>query len=94
MLSKNFQLPLSAWANIPPGELFIFPGTKAPADISEQNIVGSAGIVPIENSYSYHLSKAAPTHETAGGSIKVRHLGFFPQVADCFRSREEELLSM
>lgn len=72
MLSKNFQLPLSAWANIPPGELFIFPGTKAPTDISEQNIVGSAGIVPIENSYSYHLSKAAPTHETVGGSIKVR----------------------
>jgi oxalate decarboxylase family bicupin protein len=78
VLSKNFQLPLSAWANIPPGELFIFPGTKAPADISKQNIVGSAGIVPLENSYSYHLSEAAPTHEVAGGSIKVIDPTVFP----------------
>lgn len=78
MLSKNFQVPLSAWANIPPGELFIFPGTKAPADISEQNVVGSAGIVPRENSYTYHLSKQAPTHEVTGGSIKVIDPTIFP----------------
>lgn len=78
VLSKNFQLPLSAWSNIPPGELFIFPGTKAPADISEQNVVGSAGIVPIENSYTYHLSKQGPTHEATGGSIKIVDPTIFP----------------
>jgi oxalate decarboxylase family bicupin protein len=78
VLSKNFQLPLSAWSNIPAGELFIFPGTKAPADISKQNIVGSAGIVPNEQSYTYHLSKEAPTHEVAGGSIKVIDPTTFP----------------
>ncbi|KFY78587.1 hypothetical protein V499_02284 [Pseudogymnoascus sp. VKM F-103] len=78
VLSKNFQLPLSAWSNIPAGELFIFPGTKAPADISKQNIVGSAGIVPTEQSYTYHLSKEAPTHEVAGGSIKIIDPTTFP----------------
>jgi oxalate decarboxylase family bicupin protein len=71
-------VPLSAWANIPPGELFIFPGTKAPANIAEQNVTGSAGIVPVENSYSYHLSKAGPTHEAAGGSIKIVDPSVFP----------------
>jgi oxalate decarboxylase family bicupin protein len=78
VLSKNFQLPLSAWANIPPGELFIFPGTKAPTDIAEQNITGSAGILPLENSYSYHLSKAPLTHDTVGGSIKIIDPTVFP----------------
>jgi oxalate decarboxylase family bicupin protein len=83
VLSKNFQLPLSAWADIPPGELFIFPGTPAPTDIAEQNITGSAGIVPLENSYTYHLSKQAPTHNVTGGSIKVIDPTTFP-IADTF----------
>jgi len=78
ILSKNFKVPLSAWDNIPAGELFIFPGTKAPTDISKQNIVGSAGIVPIEDSYTYHLSKQAPTFNAEGGSIKILDPTTFP----------------
>ena len=78
ILSKNFDLPLSAWDNIPPGELFIFPGTKAPTDISAQNIVGSAGLVPTESSYTYHLSEKANDHETAGGTVKVIDPTIFP----------------
>jgi oxalate decarboxylase/phosphoglucose isomerase-like protein (cupin superfamily) len=79
VLSKNFGgLPLSAWDNIPPGELFIFPGTKAPTDISKQNIVGSAGLVPKASSYSYHASLAQNTHESTGGSVKVIDPTVFP----------------
>ncbi|KIN07262.1 hypothetical protein OIDMADRAFT_16053 [Oidiodendron maius Zn] len=78
VLSKNFALPLSAWENIPPQQLFIFPGTKAPTDIAEQNVTGSAGIVPLNDSYSYHLSKAPPTHETAGGTVKIIDPTVFP----------------
>ncbi|PQE21671.1 oxalate decarboxylase protein [Rutstroemia sp. NJR-2017a WRK4] len=78
VLSKNFQLPQSAWKNIPTGELFIFPGTPAPEDIAEQNIVGSAGIAPIEKSFTYHLSKAKNTHETPGGSVKIIDPTTFP----------------
>jgi len=78
VLSKNFQVPLSAWDKIPPGELFIFPGTPAPADIAEQNITGSAGIVSLQNSYTYHLSKQAPTHSAVGGSVKILDPTTFP----------------
>ena len=78
ILSKNFDLPLSAWDNIPPGELFIFPGTKASADISTQNVVGSAGVLPIAQSYTYHLSKKGNDHETAGGTVKVIDPTIFP----------------
>ena len=78
VLSKNFALPLSAWDNIPPQQLFIFPGTKAPTAIAEQNVTGSAGIVPLNDSYTYHLSKAPPTHETAGGTVKIIDPTTFP----------------
>lgn len=79
VLSKNFGgLPLSAWDNIPPGELFIFPGTKAPTDISAQNIVGSAGLVPTAQSYTYHASLASPNHVTTGGSVTVIDPLVFP----------------
>lgn len=82
ILSKNFGgLPLSAWDNIPAGELFIFPGTKAPTDISKQDVVGSAGHIPISNSYTYHFSKQANTHETAGGSVKIVDPKVFPIAA-------------
>ncbi|KAK2630072.1 hypothetical protein QTJ16_000892 [Diplocarpon rosae] len=77
VLSKNFGgLPLSAWEDIPAGELFIFPGTMAPTDIAEQNIVGPAGVVPLEKSFSYHLSKRAPDFTTEGGSVKIVDVGF------------------
>lgn len=76
--SKNFDLPISAWDNIPPGELFIFPGTKAPTDISAQNIVSSAVLVATESSYSYHLSAKANDHETAGGTVKMIDPTIFP----------------
>ena len=78
ILSKNFDLPLSAWDNIPPGELFIFPGTKAPTDISAQNIVGSAGLVPTAQSYTYHLSQKSPDHSVTGGSVKIIDPTIFP----------------
>lgn len=78
MLSKNFNLPLSAWDNIPASSLFIFPGTDAPANIAEQNVTGSAGIVPLQDSYTYHLSKAPPTHDTAGGTVKIIDPTTFP----------------
>jgi oxalate decarboxylase family bicupin protein len=78
VLSKNFDLPLSAWDNIPPEALFIFPGTPAPTNISEQNVTGSAGIVPLANSYTYHLSEAPPTFEREGGTVKILDPTSFP----------------
>jgi len=78
VLSKNFQVPVSAWADIPPSMLFIFPGTKAPADITKQTIVGPGGIVPQAQSYTYHASKAPDTFTKEGGSIKIIDPTVFP----------------
>ncbi|KAL3491013.1 oxalate decarboxylase [Aspergillus germanicus] len=70
VLSKNFDLPISAFDNIPDGELFIFPGTAAPTDIEQQNVSTTAGPIPREQTYSYHFSEQ-PAHEVAGGSVKI-----------------------
>ncbi|PYH48075.1 putative oxalate decarboxylase [Aspergillus saccharolyticus JOP 1030-1] len=70
VLAKNFDLPVAAFDEIPDDELYIFPGTPAPTNISEQNVTGTAGIVPFTQSYSYHFSEQ-PAHEVQGGSVKI-----------------------
>ncbi|KAL4959785.1 putative oxalate decarboxylase [Aspergillus stella-maris] len=70
VLSKNFDLPISAWDNIPDGELFIFPGTPAPKDIAQQNISTPDGPIPKQGTYSYHFSEQ-PAHIVPGGSVKI-----------------------
>jgi len=77
VLSKNLDVPVSAFKNIPAGELFIFNGTPAPKDISKQNITSSAGSIPTSDSYSYHWSQQAP-YEVAGGSVKILDPITFP----------------
>jgi hypothetical protein len=70
-------VPVEAFKNIPAGELFIFPGTPAPADISKQNVTGSAGIIPKATTYSYHWSEQKPA-QFSGGSVKVLDPTSFP----------------
>lgn len=72
---------MKAWDNIPAGELFIFPGTKAPTDIKEQTVVGSAGTIPLQESFSYHFSKQEPTFSVDGGSVKIVDPTNFPIAA-------------
>ncbi|KAL4787009.1 RmlC-like cupin domain-containing protein [Aspergillus varians] len=77
VLSKNFDLPISAFDNIPSGELFIFPGTPAPVDIAEQNVTTAAGPIPKAKTYSYHFSEQ-PAHIVPGGSVKIVDPQTFP----------------
>mgnify|MGYP001658123165 CR=1 FL=1 len=70
VLAKNLGLAISAFDNIPGDELYIFKGTPAPADIEEQNVTTSAGLVPRTQSYSYHFSEQE-AHTVAGGSVKI-----------------------
>lgn len=70
VLSKNLGVSVDAFKNIPSNQLFIFPGTKAPADIKQQNITGSAGSIPHDKSYTFHWSEQAPM-TVPGGSVKV-----------------------
>ncbi|CAI7661610.1 unnamed protein product [Penicillium bialowiezense] len=80
VLSKNFNLDVSAFDKIPEDELYIFAGTPAPADIEKQNVTTSAGPVPRGQSYSYHFSEQ-PAHEVAGGSVKIVDPLTFPIAA-------------
>jgi len=77
VLSKNLDVPVSAFKDIPAGELFIFPGTAAPKDISKQNITSSVGYLPKAQAYSYHWSEQTPM-TVAGGSVKVLDPVTFP----------------
>lgn len=81
VLAKDLQVDTSAFDNIPEGQLYIFPGTPAPANISEQNITGPAGSIPKESTYSYHFSQQQP-YEVPGGSVKILDTQSFPIAAD------------
>jgi oxalate decarboxylase family bicupin protein len=80
VLSKNLQTPISAFENLPSDQLYIFPGTPAPADISNSstaNITGSPRELPINKSYTYHWSQQHP-YTVPGGSIKLIDTANFP----------------
>ena len=77
VLAKNFRTDVDSFANIPTGQLYIFPGTPMPVDINEQNITGPAGVLPQNRSYSYHLSQVAP-YTVPGGSVKIIDSVNFP----------------
>lgn len=77
VLAKNFRTDVSSFANIPSGQLYIFPGTPMPTNISEQNITGPAGSIPQGESYTYHLSQVAP-YTVPGGSVKLIDSVNFP----------------
>ncbi|KAL3435412.1 RmlC-like cupin domain-containing protein [Aspergillus tetrazonus] len=81
VLSKNLDLPVSAFDDIPSGELFIFPGTAPPTDIAAQNISTAAGPVPHDLTYSYHFSEQ-PAHIVPGGSVKIVDPQNFPAASN------------
>ena len=81
VLAKDLRVDTSALENLPTGELYIFEGTPAPKNISEQNSTGPAGVVPFAESYSYHLSQQA-AYEVPGGSVKILDPLTFPTAAN------------
>lgn len=77
VLAKDLRVDVSALDKIPEGELYIFHGTPAPKNISEQNVTGPAGSIPLAGTYSYHLSQQDP-YTVPGGSVKVLDTLSFP----------------
>ncbi|ODM21439.1 hypothetical protein SI65_02283 [Aspergillus cristatus] len=77
VLAKDLGIPISSLDNIPQDELYIFPGTPAPSNISEQNVTTPSGLVPRSQSYTYHFSQQ-PAHRVAGGSVKIIDPATFP----------------
>lgn len=82
VIAKNFRTTTKTFDNLPDGQLWIFPGTPAPSNISEQNVTGAAGLIPKKTQYSYHFSQQEPLR-VPGGSIKILDPTTFP-IADSF----------
>ncbi|CAG8957778.1 hypothetical protein HYFRA_00000116 [Hymenoscyphus fraxineus] len=81
VLSKNLQTPVSAFDNLPKDQRYIFPGTPAPANFSEQNVTSPYGELPVNESYTYHWSQQAPL-TVPGGSVKILDTTTFPIATD------------
>ncbi|CAN9079875.1 unnamed protein product [Alternaria alternata] len=77
VIAKNFRTSVKTFENIPQEQLWIFPGTPAPKNISEQNVTGPAGVIPKEGAYTYHWSQQEPL-KVPGGSIKILDPATFP----------------
>lgn len=77
VIAKNFRTSVKTFENIPQEQLWIFPGTPAPKNISEQNVTGPAGVIPKEGAYTYHWSQQEPV-KVPGGSIKILDPATFP----------------
>jgi oxalate decarboxylase family bicupin protein len=81
VLAKDLRVDISAFDNLPQNQLYIFPGTPAPKNISEQNITGPAGVIPKKTEYSYHFSQQK-AYEVPGGSVKIIDTLNFPTAND------------
>lgn len=77
VIAKNLKTDVSAFANIPSDELYIFPGPTPPSDLSAQTITGPAGPIPLNQSYTYHFSQQKP-YVVNGGTIKIVDPSTFP----------------
>ena len=77
VLAKDLRTDVSAFKNIPQHELYIFPGTPAPSNLSAQNITGPDGSIPRNVSFTYHWSQQEP-YTVTGGTIKLLDPTTFP----------------
>ena len=77
VLAKDLRTDVSAFKDTPQKELYIFPGTPAPRNLSAQNITGPAGSIAKDVSYTYHFSQQQP-YVVPGGSIKIIDPSTFP----------------
>jgi len=73
VLAKNFGLPESAFAQIPPSELYIFPGPR-PGPLSADRM-GGAGEIP--KRFSHRMEAQEPIR-TRGGSVRITDSRVFP----------------
>ncbi|KAK0728869.1 RmlC-like cupin domain-containing protein [Lasiosphaeria miniovina] len=77
VLSKDLRADVSAFDDLPKGQLYIFNGTPAPEDVQQQNTTSSAGALTGNNSFTYHWSLQQP-FTTPGGSVKILDPQTFP----------------
>jgi oxalate decarboxylase len=77
VLAKNFDVPVSTFANVPPKELFIFE-RDLPRPLSEEKRASEAGTGSVPNSFAFFTGKMTPTKVTKGGEVKIVDVKNFP----------------
>ena len=77
ILAENFNLPASAFQNIPVDNLWIFQGQEPPPLAQVQRAVASPLGEP-ELDFTFAMSAMAPNKTTRGGSVKIVDTRNFP----------------
>ena len=77
VLAKNFDVPESTFANVPPKELFIFE-RPLPRPLEEEKRAVETGTGTVPNSFAFFTGKMAPTKTTKGGEVKIVDSKNFP----------------
>ena len=77
VLSKNFDVPESTFAKVPPKELFIFE-RPLPRPLAEEKRAVEAVTGAVPNSFAFFTGKMAPTKVTKGGEVKIIDSKNFP----------------
>lgn len=83
VMAKNLQTDISVLDDIPQDQLYLFPGTPPPRNISEQNVTGPAGTdTQPETQYTYHFSQQEDLTIPGAGSVRIVDSSTFPAAAD------------
>ncbi len=77
VLAKNFDVPASTFANVPPKELFIFK-RDLPRPLAEEKRQVEAGTGAVPNTFAFFTGKMAPTKVSKGGEVKIIDAKNFP----------------
>lgn len=77
VLAENFNLPVSAFQNVPVDQRWIYQGSEPPPLAQVQREVASPLGEP-ELQFTFSPSKMAPTRQTRSGSVKVVDTRNFP----------------
>ena len=77
VLAKNFNVPESAFANVPKRELFIFQ-SQLPGPLEAERAQASRGTGTLGTQFSFRPKNMKPTKVTAGGEVKIIDSKVFP----------------
>jgi oxalate decarboxylase len=77
VLAENFNLPVSAFQNMPVDQRWIYQGSEPPPLAQVQREIASPLGEP-ELEFTFSTSKMAPTTQSRGGSVKIVDSRNFP----------------
>ena len=77
VLAKNFDVPASTFAKVPPKELFMFE-RPLPRSLAEEKKAVAEGTGTVPNPFAFFTQSIQPTKVTKGGEVKIIDAKNFP----------------